>query len=43
MTDTMFHIIGASLTAACISLLHEGYHHTVITAVLGASLYLMTI
>ena len=43
MTDTMLHIIGASLTAACISLMFEGYHYTVITAVLSASLYLMTI
>ena len=43
MTDTIFHIIGASLTAACISLMFEGHHHTAITAVLGASLYLMTI
>jgi hypothetical protein len=43
MTTNTLHTIGAALTAACISLMHEGYHHTAITAVLGGSLYLMTI
>lgn len=42
MNQNTWHCIGAALVAACVSLMFEGYHSTVITAIMAAGFYLLT-